>query len=58
MKAENHAKAPICARVVSDFRAVFGEGVKVERICEGEVQYGKPDERVYASCYVTWSEKP
>ena len=47
--SDNHALAPFCAAVVNEFRSVFGD-VKVERVSEGGLQLGKPDEHVYASC--------
>ena len=46
---EIRKKAPQCTSVARELREVFGEA-KIERLNEGGLRLGKPDEHVYASC--------
>ena len=48
MRAEFHAKAPLCAAFVSAVREAFGEeNVKADWVREGEVSLGKIVERAW-----------
>lgn len=50
MTADEIARiAPTATAVARELREVFGEA-KIERLNEGGLQLGKPDEHVYASC--------
>ena len=46
---EVRKRAPLCTAVASELREVFGEA-KIERLREGGLDLGKPDENVYAMC--------
>lgn len=46
---EIRAMAPLCTSFASELREIFGEA-RIERIAEGELNLGKPDENIYATC--------
>lgn len=40
--AENRARMPDAYQVIDAFRSVFGDGIKVVYVKEGDVELGKP----------------
>ena len=58
MTAEEVRKAaPKCTSFAAELRKVFWD-VRIERLDEGGLKRGKPDENVYASCLYRGDGKP
>lgn len=54
---EVRRRAPKCTQFAGELREIFGEA-KIERVEEGDLQKGKSDQNVYATCFYSGSGTP